>query len=337
VEKEAEPKRFFVFYLLPEFTLLAFSCAVEALRLANHVLGRPVYDWRLIADRAEGVQASCGVSMSVDSTVAVERASLQAKGKITRQPAMIIACAGLHLERYTTRAGAAWLRECHQRGAAVIGLCSGATLLAHAGLLDDKKCVIHWENLPGFSEQFQRISVKTGLFESDRNIHTCAGGTASFDMMVHIIRNDFGDDVATRVCEQAIVARIRTGEDRQRLPFVKQPVYHPSIVRLIERMQENLADPQPIDALISGLGITRRQMERHFRHELQTSPARYYMKLRLERAQLLLHQTKQSIVEVAIASGFSSASHFSKSYRKFYGKTPQTQRRDNQSAFFSSL
>jgi len=325
-----EPKRSFVFYLLPEFTMLAFSCAIEALRLANHVLGWQAYVWRLVGDEAGNVQASCGVALALDSTVAQERAQLQGKITSTPLPSMIIACAGLHVENYTKRSARAWLRECHQRGVAIAGLCSGATLLAHAGLLDDKKCVIHWENLPSFSEQFHRISVKTGLFESDHNIHSCAGGMATFDMMVQMIRADFNDDVATRVCEQAIVERIRGGQDRQRLPFLKQQLLHPCIVQLIESMQENLTDPRSIDALMDGLGLTRRQMERHFRHELHTSPARYYMKLRLERAQLLLQQTDLPIIDIAIACGFSSASHFSKCYRTFYGTAPhQTRRHKN--------
>jgi len=323
----ATPKRSFVFYLLPEFTMLAFACAIEALRLANHVLGKQAYIWRLAGGEEGTVQASCGVALGCETTIAQERSRLKGRLPSSPLPSMVIACAGLHVERYISRPAEAWLRECRQSGVAVAGLCSGSALLARAGLLDDKKCVIHWENFPGFAEQFTRISVKTGLFESDHDIHTCAGGMAAFDMMVHLIRSDFGADIAAKVCEQAIVERIRTGQDRQRLPFAHaQTPQQPHLVRLIERMQENLTDPQPIHHLLRGLGVTRRQMERHFRQVLSISPARYYMKLRLERAQLLLSQTTQPIVEVAIGCGFSSASHFSKCYRQFYGCAPHEAR-----------
>jgi len=326
--KTSLPKRSFVFYLLPEFTLLAFACAIEALRLANHVLGENAYIWRLTGEDIGPVKASCGVSLDCETSLAQEKSQLQARLKSSPIPSMVVACAGFHVERYISHTATAWLRACRQNAIAVAGLCSGSALLARAGLLDDKKCVIHWENLPGFSEQFQRISAKTGLFESDHDIHTCAGGTAAFDMMVHLISNDFGHEIATRVCEQAIVERLRAGQDRQRLPFSNTQAHNPpQLVQLIERMQENLIEPQPIHRLIGGLGLTRRQIERYFRQTLHISPARYYMKLRLERAQLLLSQTTQPIVEVAIGCGFSSASHFSKCYRQFYGCSPHETRK----------
>jgi len=326
------PKRSFVFYMLPEFTMLAFACAIEALRLANHVLKYQAYDWRIALSSGEKVQASCGVTLDGDSTLEAERSRLHGRFPSLSLPSMVVVCAGLNVTHHTNKASEIWLRECRQNGIAVAGLCSGATLLARAGLLDDKKCVIHWENFPGFSEQFHRISVKTGLFENDHDIHTCAGGMAAFDMMVHLIRSDFGDELAARVCEQAIAERIRGGQDRQRLPFSSGDAqHHPAVVLLIERMQENLSESQSIDALMSGMTLTRRQMERHFRHELHASPARYYMKLRLEQAQLLLQQTNQPIVDVAVACGFSSASHFSKRYREFYGCSPHVTRRSTKS------
>jgi len=327
------PKRSFVFYLLPEFTMLAFTCAIEALRLANHVLKKQAYDWRIALDSQDNVRASCGVYLGGNSTVAAERATIKHRVKSTPLPSMVVVCAGLNVAHYTSKSSEAWLRECRNNGIAVAGLCSGATLLARAGLLNDKKCVVHWENFPSFSENFQRTFVKTGLFESDHDIHTCAGGMAAFDMMVQLIRSDFGDEIAAKVCEQAIAERLRDGEDRQRLPIPKGlENYHPAVISLIARMQENLTEPQPIDTLLTDLGITRRQMERHFRRVLQDSPARYYMKLRLERAHLLLQQTSQSIFEVAITCGFSSASHFSKSYREFYGYSPHKARLESREA-----
>ena len=111
------------------------------------------------------------------------------------------------------------------------------------------------------------------------------------------------------------------------MPFSPRAVkHHPVVARLIERMQETLADPVPVEALMADIGLTRRQIERLFRNELGQSPGKFYMKLRLERAKLLLQQTKKPIVEVAIACGFSSASHFSKSYRDAYGRSPHEAR-----------
>jgi transcriptional regulator GlxA family with amidase domain len=322
-------QRLFVFCLLPEFTLLAFSSAIEALRLANAVLGRDAYTWRLVTSVGDVVQASCGVSLKSESSVAIERRHASGPNR----PFMVVVCGGLNVERYASKATEAWLRECRQNGIAIASLCTGAHLLARARLLDDKRCVIHWENFPSFAEQFRGASVQTGLFEIDAGIHTCAGGVASLDMMLHIIRRDYGQEVVAGVCERAIVDRVRNAEDRQRLPFSPRvEKHHPAITRLIERMQETLTEPAPVEELVSGLGLTRRQVERLFRSELRNSPARYYMKLRLERAQLLLQQMDTPIVEIAIASGFSSASHFSKCYREAYGYSPHEARKPKRSA-----
>lgn len=241
---------------------------------------------------------------------------------------MVVVCGGMNVERHVTRSAQSWLRECRLNSVAVASLCTGAHVLAEAGLLDDKKCVIHWENFPSFVEQFGGAAVRTGLFEIDGGIHTCAGGAASFDMMLHIVRSDFGEEVASAVCERAIVDRIRNSDDRQRLPFAPRVVrHHPVVARVIERMQETLTDPVQVEDLMADLGLTRRQVERLFRNELQDSPARYYMRLRLERARLLLQQTRTPVVDVAIACGFSSASHFSKSYRDAYGSSPHEARK----------
>lgn len=316
-------RRAFVFYLLPEFTLLAFASAVEALRLANSVVGYQAYSWRLVSEDGTSAEASCGISLKSDSTVAAERLTTGGPAR----PFMIVVCGGLNVERHATRAGEAWLRTARMNAVAIASLCTGAHVLARARLLDDRKCVIHWENFPSFAEQFSGASVRPGLFEIDGAIHTCAGGSASFDMMLHLIRGDFGERVVSDLCEQAIVDRIRSSEDLQRTPFPTRAArHHPVVTRLIERMQETLTTPVPVEALMPDLHLTRRQVERLFRKELGASPAKVYMRLRLERAKLLLQQTTKPVVEVAMASGFSSASHFAKSYRDAYGHAPHEAR-----------
>ncbi|WP_404401398.1 GlxA family transcriptional regulator [Pelagibacterium halotolerans] len=330
MDSVASKKQLFVFYLLPEFTLLAFSSAIEALRLANMVLGFEAYRWRLASHDGGEVCASSGVPIRTESSVAAERQAASRQGR----PSMVVVCGGLNIQNHSSKTLESWLRECRQNKIAIAGLCTGAHVLAQARLLNDKKCVIHWENVPSFVERFGSTSVRTGLFAIDGNIHTCAGGAAAFDMMLHIIRRDFGEDVVTGVCERAIVDRMRNSDDRQRLPFSPRvEEHHPALTKLIERMQETLAEPVSVDELMADLGLTRRQVERLFRNALRNSPARYYMKLRLERARLLLQQTSTPIVEVAFASGFSSASHFSKAYRDAYGCSPHEVRKVNRTLF----
>ncbi len=318
----AEP-RLFVFYLIPDFTMLAFSSAVEALRMANANLGYEAYAWRVATADGGKVRASCGLTLEANNSVAVERQHLAT----LQRPSMALVCGGKHVHRHADRAAEAWLRECRHRGLAVGSLCTGAYILAKAGLLNERKCAIHWENIPGFVEQYRGANVNTGIYEVDGNIFTCAGGAASFDMMLHIIQRDVGDDVISSICELALVDRVRGPGDRQRLPFAQRVgVQDRTVMMLVEKMEQTLTEPMQIDELTASIGLSRRQIERIFRTELRCSPARYYLKLRLERAQQLLVQTPIPIVEVAIACGFVSASHFSKCYRETYGCSPHETR-----------
>ena len=319
--------RSFVFYVVPDFTMLAFTSAIEALRLANAVLGQDVYSWRIATVDGQPVRASCGLLITPDNSVAEERAWLMTE----KRPSMIMVCSGWNVEKHVHKASAAWLRESRKRNIEVTGVCTGAYLLADAHLLDGRRCTIHWENLPVFKENFSEIEAHTGLMESDNGIHSCAGGAACFDMMMHFIGRDFGPKVVSAVMDQAMVDRIRAPTERQRMPLtVKLNSLNPKILKAIELMEEHLADRLPMEEIADAVCLSRRQVERLFQTELETSPSRYYLQLRLERARLLVTQSAMQIVEIAVACGFVSASHFSKCYRQFHGISPQETRDQRQ-------
>jgi len=320
----ANDRKTFVFYLVPEFTLLAFSSAIEALRLTNQVVGYEHYSWRLVSADGNPVAASNGVRVSVDRSLGEERARQQGLSKSD----MVLVCSGRHVERYADRSLEAWLRECRRRRISLGALCTGAHLLARSGILENRRCTIHWENAPAFAEQFDGSDVTSGIFEVDDDIYTCAGGVASFDMMLHLVGHDFGPRVAAEICSQALVSRLRDSTERQRLPFAfPQGVNNPIIKAAVNLMEDNLSEPITLAELGLRLRLSRRQIERVFQNELHCSPARYYLKLRLERAKLLLTQTSMAVLEVAVACGFVSASHFSKCYRLIEGRTPQADRK----------
>lgn len=135
----------------------------------------------------------------------------------TDRPSMAIVCADLGMEEYSNRSLEAWLRECRHRGINVGALGTGTYVLARTGLLDNKRCTIHWEKLPGFAERFIRPVANSSIYEVDGKIWTCTGGSASFDMMLHLIERDFGEQTAAVICEQALVERVRVPGERQRL------------------------------------------------------------------------------------------------------------------------
>ena len=317
------PQKTIVFYLMPEFTMIAFTAAIEPLRSANRVLGYEAYTWRLASRNGEPVRASCGVEVTADTSIDEERKLMLGE----RRPAIVFVCGGLNIERYQSKSLSAWLREEHNRGVKVGGLCTGAHTLGAAGLLNNKRCAIHWENLPGFQEAFPQVSVFSDLFEIDGNVFTCAGGTAALDMMLKIIGDDFDDSIVNSICEMVLTDRVRNPTDRQRLPLrARLGVQNAKVLTIIELMEANLSEPLSLVEIADHVGLSRRQIERLFRQEMGRSPARYYLEIRLDRARHLLIQSSMPVVEVAVACGFVSASHFSKCYREVYAKSPQQER-----------
>ncbi|MEM7300858.1 MAG: GlxA family transcriptional regulator [Pseudomonadota bacterium] len=303
--------------------MIAFATAIEPLRIANRMAGYQAYRWRLASLDGEPVVASNGVEVSVNTSLEEERRALNG----AERPSMIFMCSGVNVEQFDNRSAYAWLREVHNRGISVGGLCTAAHILAKAGLLSGRRCAIHWENLPGFSENFPKAEVYADLFEVDGNVYTCAGGTAALDMMLSLIGEDHGESLINAVCEQALTDRVRGPHDRQRLPLrARLGVQNSKILSIIELMEANLSEPLSLMEIAGHAGLSRRQIERLFRQHMGRSPARYYLEIRLDRARHLLIQSSMPVVEVAIACGFVSASHFSKCYRELYRSTPQQER-----------
>lgn len=323
MSKQPSVKRTLVFFLVPNFTMLPFTAAVETLRIANRMLGYEAYNWRLCSSDGEKVYSSAGIALEVNSSVADERKNLGGENR----PNMVLVCSGIEIEQYQNKTANAWLRETYNRGIAVGSLCTGAHVLAQAGLLNGKRCAIHWENLPGFAEAFPQVEVYADLYEVDSNLYTCAGGTASLDMMLNLIGQDFGENLVNRVCEQQLTDRVRNPHDRQRLPLrARLGVQNTKVLSIIELMENNLAEPLSLVEIADDADLSRRQIERLFRQEMGRSPARYYLEIRLDRARHLLVQSSMPVVEVAVACGFVSASHFSKCYREVYNRSPQQER-----------
>lgn len=318
-------KRSLVFFLVPDFTMVAFATALEPLRIANRMLGYEAYRWRLASLDGQTVPASNGVLCGVNTSLEDERRKMAGPDR----PSMVIVCTGINIEKYSSKSVFAWLREEYNRGVAIGGLCTGAHVLAAAGLLSGKRCAIHWENLPGFAEAYPKANVFADLFEVDQNIYTCAGGTAALDMMLKLIGDDFDDALVNRVCEQVLTDRVRSPSDRQRLPLrARLGVQNSKVLTIIELMEAHLSEPLSLLDIADHVGLSRRQIERLFRTEMGRSPARYYLEIRLDRARHLLIQSSLPVVEVAVACGFVSASHFSKCYRELYARSPQQERVD---------
>ena len=312
--------RSFGFFLVPRFAMLAFTSAVEPLRAANLLAERELYRWSAISRDGRPVAASNGLEVVAETSIA-------ALGESARRLDDIVVCSGRDAHRYRDPGVFAWLRRAGRRGARIGALSDGAFILARAGLLGGHRCTIHWQCLPGFAETFPDIAVDTELYCLDRNRYTASGGTAALDLMLHMIELDHGRDLAVGVAEQLLHERIRGDEDRQRMPLrVRLGLGHPKVLEVIRLMEESLEEPLSCAALAERSRVSTRQMERLFRKYLACTPRRYYLQLRLQRARRLLNESALPVMEVALACGFVSPSHFAKCYREQYNQVPRSAR-----------
>lgn len=206
-------------------------------------------------------------------------------------------------------------------------VCTGAFALAKAGLLDGRRCTIHWENQDGFAEDFPDVELSDQIYVVDGDAMTAAGGAAAGDMMLRLVAQAHGPDIAGMVADQMVYTNLRGDEDHQRLSVpARIGVRHPKLSRVIDLMNGHIEEPVSAARLASEVGMSTRQLERLFRRYLDRSPKRYYLELRLEKARRLLLQTDMSVIYVALACGFTSPSHFSKCYRAHYKRTPYRER-----------
>jgi transcriptional regulator GlxA family with amidase domain len=314
-EQVVKPRRF-VFVLMDNFTMLCFACAVESLRITNRVAGKKLYDWIVISETGEPVTCSNGTTFNVDSDLI----------ELDRDDTIML-CGGLGIQAATTKRLLNWIRREARRGLIMAGLCTSAHTMAKAGLLDGKRATIHWENQDSFTEEFDEVELTKSIFVIDGNRITTAGGTASIDLMLKLIAQDYEEDLANAVADTLIYSSIRTDQDTQRLSIpTRIGVRHPKLSRVIQMMETNIEEPISPATLAKEVGMSTRQLERLFRRYLSRSPKRYYMELRLQKARNLLMQTDMTVINVALACGFASPSHFSKCYRSHYNTTPYRER-----------
>ena len=291
--------------------MIAFASAVEPLRAANRQSNKILFEWIVASPDGQGSTASNGMLLQVNTgTEALQECRI------------VFVCAGVHVRENTNKAILNLIRRLDRNGAIIGAICTGTYVMAAAGLLDDRRCTIHWEHIDGLSEEFPNLDVTNDLFEIDGNRVTCSGGTASLDMILNLITQTHGAILAAEISDQLIHDRIREPSDRQRMELRSRiGVSHPKLLAVVKIMEDNLEEPLVQTDIAIKTHLSRKYLD--------TTPTRYYLNLRLARARHLLRQTSMSILSVALACGFVSASHFSKCYRECYGRTPRAERNPN--------
>ncbi len=305
-----------VFLLLPNFSMIALYSALEPLRVANRFAGE-LFSWRFASVDGSAVMASNGIPVSVS-------AGLKSSGR----PNLVIVCASYDHQHAITAGLRTALRKLDVAGVWLGGLDTGPIVLAEAGVLDGRRATCHWETLSAMREDHPQITVTDALYEIDGSRLTCSGGTAPLDMMLAWIASLHGSELATRVADTLVHARYQEAPGGTRIPArTRYGVDDGAILTAISAMENHLEDLLRLEDLANSAGVSSRQLERRFKRSLGMAPMRFYLSLRLERAQHLLMYSRLSVRDAGLACGFASIAQFSRAYKAMYGLSPLHHRR----------
>eukprot|EP01037_Dinobryon_pediforme_P020372 gene20372-20977_t len=305
------------FFLVPDFPLMTFSAALDSLRQGNRLARKKAFEWILISADGRHVKSSSGLGFDVDEAMA----------KAPRCDVLIL-CAGVNYADWYDANIFAWLRRIHSEGSVLGAVSTAVFFLAKAGLLEGRRCAVHWESLASFRSEFPNCLATDDIFTIDGRFLTSSGGTVTLDMMLYLIAAIDGRELAAQISDQFNHPRIRRQDDVQRMePEDRFGLRDGKLGFVIRRMEASLKDPIEIADLAAGIGISTRQLERLFHANLGKSPSRFYIELRMARARELLTNTELAIADIAYICGYDSPSHFSRFYRQHFQERPATTRK----------
>ena len=221
------------------------------------------------------------------------------------------------------------LRQAHARGARIVGLCLGAFVLADAGLLDGKAATTHWSSASLFAQRYPQVVVKPEvLYVDEGDVVTSAGTAAGLDCCLHLLRRDWGAEVANRVARRIVLAPHRQGGQAQ---YVEQtlPVSGADhrLSRVLEWAQHHLDQTHSLDALAERAAMGRRSFTRHFRQITGVTVGQWLLNQRLAHAQRLLETTDHSMDAIAQVTGLGSAVSLRKHFSTAFGTSPTLYRK----------
>ena len=305
------------FLLAPNFALMSYASATEPLRAANLIAGTELYEIVTLSVDGRAVTSSSGLSVGCHD--------LSAYGEGCH---ILFVCAGGEPQDWHMSEKAyGTLRRLARQGVRIGGISSGAYVLAAAGLLENRDFTIHWEHAPVFREAFSHLAPRQARYVIDGDRLTCAGGVAPLDMMHAIITERMGSHFARRVSDWYLHTAISEPEAPQRGSSVERfGTHHPALVTVIEKMEATIENPLDRSSMAQLAGVSVRHLDRLFTTHLKTGFLDTYRLIRLRHARRLLEQSPLSISEVAFATGFSSAGHFSGSFKQEFGLTPKSAR-----------
>jgi transcriptional regulator GlxA family with amidase domain len=297
----------------PGFQLLDAAGPTAAFEIAERF--RPgTYDLKLMAPEGGQIESSSGLRLSAEPLAATSLDTIVVSGgEIVRS-------------MKAAQDIIVWLRQVTARR--VASVCSGAFLLAEAGLLDGRRATTHWSSSGDFSRRYSKVKLDPErIFIQDGDVWTSAGISAGIDLGLALVEHDLGQDVARRTAQQLVVHQRRPGGQSQFSGVVELGGRTGRFAQVVEWMREHLAEPLTVERLADRAAMSPRNFARAFTAETGTTPAKAIERLRLEIARTAVETSHTSIELIAENSGFGDPNRMRRAFMRAFGQPPQALRR----------
>jgi transcriptional regulator GlxA family with amidase domain len=302
------------FLALPGFQVMSVG-ALSVFEFANKEMGEPVYDVRLLSEAGGPVRSSIGISVATEPF------------EDTKLDTLIVG--GSAVPGSLTLGVIKFLRQALGRYRRVAAICTGAFVLAEAGLLDGRRATTHWHRARDLQARFPRVTVEEDrIFITDGPVWTSAGMTAGIDLALAMIEQDLGADVARAVARQLVVYHRRAGGQSQFSALLELEPKSDRIQSALAYAKRNLDKPLTVGQLAEAARLSPRQFSRVFRAETGQSPAKAVENLRIETARLMVEQSRHPIEIIARQTGFADRDRMRRAFLRAFGQPPQVIRRN---------
>ncbi|MBO9543429.1 GlxA family transcriptional regulator [Caulobacter sp.] len=305
--------RDFAFVVYPGYSVMALA-VVTAFEVANAIAGETLYDLHFVSETGGKVRTSAGMQLDTEP--------------FTDRPFDTLVVGGSTLLEPVSPGMIAFLREASTRSRRVAAVCTGAFVLAEAGLLDERQATTHWMHARDLQRQFPKVRMtEDRIFVNDGPIWTSAGMTAGIDLALALIESDLGPEAAKAVARKLVVYHRRGGGQSQFSTLLELSPKSDRIQTALAYARDNLHKPLSVPDLAEAAALSPRQFSRAFHAETGQSPAKAIENLRVEAARGLMEQSRHPIDVVARQTGFSDRDHMRRAFLRAFGQPPQVLRR----------
>ncbi len=297
------------FVLFDQFSNHVFANALEPMRAANTFLNRKAYNWSIATLDGKNVSSSADLSVAPDQTF----------GGLSRGDILIL-LPGYDFQRLSTPALDRRLRAAATRFDTLIGIDTGAWLLASAGLLDGRPATIHHDEFDTFAEAFPDVHARRERWIDDNDRVTTGGAVTAFELMTHLISRTHGTALTLQI--SALFAVPDTTFPRPMEP----PKGDIRVRRALAAMEENIEDPWPLPDIARTAGCRQKELEKRFMAAFGATPQRVYQRIRLNAAYKMVKNTTMSVAEIAARTGYRDSAAFTRAFKTTFETTPRALR-----------